>query len=498
METDGLHATRPVEYPVGRPEEADGMFDVLTYQKGGAVLKMLEQYLGPEVFRKGISHYLSAHSYGNTETSDLWDALEAVSGEPVRSMMHSWISQGGHPVVSADLGEDPATVVLGQRRFLYDGTESAERWSVPVNVRASIEGVIHHERLLLDQAEARCSFPGPVDWVVVNDGSWGFYRTRYSDRLWRRLVDTGALAGLDALERLQLLGDTWAGVTSGSAPLSVWAEAARAVAGEPDPDVWGSLLVSLRLLDLASDAADRSALRTFVADLASPAWAGVGWEPADGESDRVATARGRILTALADFGNDTGVIADARSRFAAHLGGASGEGALAADLVGPAARITVSNGGEAEWEEVLDAYRRTTNPHQQLRYLYALNRTPSQELILRTLAMCLGNEVRSQDAPFLIAAGIGQRRAGRAAWDWLRAHWSEVADHLPPSLYIRVFDALTAIVDPAIAASAHQFFDTTEIRVAPIRLRQVIEGMDVNVALGQRLTGRIAGALSPG
>ena len=80
---DGLRSTRPVEFAVGRPEEAEAMFDVLTYQKGGAVLRMLEQYIGPETFRKGISHYLTIHAYANTETGDLWDAIEAVSGEPV-------------------------------------------------------------------------------------------------------------------------------------------------------------------------------------------------------------------------------------------------------------------------------------------------------------------------------------------------------------------------------------------------------------------------------
>ena len=102
MVTDGLRATRPIEFPVGRPEEAEAMFDLLTYQKGGAVLRMLEQYLGPEAFRKGIEHYLRSHAYGNTETSDLWDALETTSGEPVRSIMDSWIWQGGHPVVTVE------------------------------------------------------------------------------------------------------------------------------------------------------------------------------------------------------------------------------------------------------------------------------------------------------------------------------------------------------------------------------------------------------------
>ena len=100
LAVDGLHSTRPIEYPVRPPKDAEGMFDVLTYEKGGGVLRMLEQYLGADVFRDGVRPYLKAHAYANTVTTDLWDALEEASGEPVRDMMDTWILQGGHPLVS--------------------------------------------------------------------------------------------------------------------------------------------------------------------------------------------------------------------------------------------------------------------------------------------------------------------------------------------------------------------------------------------------------------
>ena len=93
MLTDGLESTRPIEYEVISPDDAEGMFDVLTYQKGGAVLRMLETYLGAARFRDGIRLYLDRHRYGNTETTDLWDAIEEASGEPVRAIMDSWTSQ---------------------------------------------------------------------------------------------------------------------------------------------------------------------------------------------------------------------------------------------------------------------------------------------------------------------------------------------------------------------------------------------------------------------
>ena len=96
MAVDGMHSTRPIEFEVISPNDARGMFDVLTYQKGGSVLRMLEQYLGDERFRHGVSHYLSSHEYGNTETGDLWDSIEEANPDtPVRRLMDSWIWQAG-------------------------------------------------------------------------------------------------------------------------------------------------------------------------------------------------------------------------------------------------------------------------------------------------------------------------------------------------------------------------------------------------------------------
>jgi aminopeptidase N len=117
FDVDALATTRPIEYPVHTPADAEGMFDTLTYQKGSAVVRMLEQYLGEDAFRDGIRRYLQTHQFGNTETGDLWDALEAVTGEPVRAMMDSWIFQGGFPLVTASARE--GSLHLTQQPFRF-------------------------------------------------------------------------------------------------------------------------------------------------------------------------------------------------------------------------------------------------------------------------------------------------------------------------------------------------------------------------------------------
>ncbi len=204
------------------PEDADGMFDVLTYEKGASVVRMLEQYLGEDTFREGIRGYMARHQYGNTETSDLWDALEEASGEPVRRIAESWIFRGGFPEVSvARDGGD--TVRFTQAPFGYAESTSDARWAVPLIVgrrdggsEGGADGDGEQEvRLLLDGESAEASLPA-AEWptLVANFGAHGFYRTRYApDLLAGLLADLGAMT---PLERYVLVDDAWASVLAGT------------------------------------------------------------------------------------------------------------------------------------------------------------------------------------------------------------------------------------------------------------------------------------------
>src|SRR5271163_4161412 len=216
---DALHLTRPIEYPVGPPKEAEGMFDVLTYEKGCGVLRMLEQHIGAETFRDGVRTYLKAHAYGNTVTSNLWDALEDASGAPVRDVMDTFILQGGHPLVSLHgdaLSQQPfalGPVPPGATSSI--GTE----WQVPVAIRAlpaagEAGAPVRHFVLGAD--------PQPVEeagggLAVVNAGGWGMFRVGYEPE--HRLALAGLLPELTALERANLIADTWATTLAGHTTL---------------------------------------------------------------------------------------------------------------------------------------------------------------------------------------------------------------------------------------------------------------------------------------
>ena len=148
FEVDSLETTRPIEFPVRVADDARGMFDTLTYTKGGAVLRMIEQWLGPERFRDGIRRYLATHAYGNTETHDLWDALEAASGQPVRRIMDAWIFQAGYPAV--EVHRDGDAIRFTQHRFAPSLPEDDTGWPIPLIVRQETPDGPVEERVLVE------------------------------------------------------------------------------------------------------------------------------------------------------------------------------------------------------------------------------------------------------------------------------------------------------------------------------------------------------------
>jgi puromycin-sensitive aminopeptidase len=496
---DGLRATRPVEIEVGPPEEAEAMFDVLTYQKGGSVLRMLEQYLGEETFQAGISRYLHEHSHANTETSDLWNALEAASGEPVRATMDSWIFQGGHPLVSVAGAPGTSKVTLAQQQFLYAPNGAAGlaegapdgHWAVPVNLRASVAGTITRRRVLLDEP-TEVDFGGPIDWVVVNEGGWGFYRVRYSPELLGPLA-AGLRDVCDPLERLGILGDTWAAVVSGAAPLSAWVSLVDQLGDEDDPDVWSAVIGPLGLLDLIVSDAQRPAVAAFVRRIVSPTFARLGWDPAAGESERTAIARGRLLAALGTLGADPDIRAEAAARLERS---GSERAALSPDLLTPAVNVVAAGGGEATYEMILARYREAATPQDQVRSLVALASFDDTALLMRSLELAVSDDVRSQDGPFLISGVLGNRAGAGAAWSWVEANQERLAARFPRNLLIRIFEGVTAFVDAGLVERVRTFFATTELAIAGPRVAQLEERMAVNVAFSARSADEIAATLS--
>ena len=487
FDVDALENTRPVEYEVVSPADAEGMYDVLTYEKGAAVVRMLEQYLGPERFAAGVRHYLERHSYANTTTTDLWDALETSSGEPVRSVMDGWIFTGGYPIVSVEPHRDGLKV--SQHRFVYGDSANAdaEIWSVPVMVRARMaDGTTTERRLLLTDASATLDLGGPVAWVVVNSGGHGYYRVRYSADL-LAAVARQALEVLEPIERYGLVDDTYAAVVAGDASAAEFIGLVTDLGSETDLHVWQRMIWGLKGLHAIAEPAGRETLSVLIRDLATTALGVLGFEPQPGEPDLERELRGVLFEAAGGRGRDELVRAHARELFGTAI---ENSAAVEPNLAAAAIQVAAAAGDETDYERMMELYRTADTPQSELRYLQSLLLFDSRELFERTLEL-FAAEVRTQNAPYLLGAAMTQLDHGPVAWAFIRDRWDELTSRFPQNSISRMVGGIRGLHTRDLASEVEAFFAEHEVPQGALTVAQHIEKMWVNVALREREGARI-------
>jgi puromycin-sensitive aminopeptidase len=492
---DGVHATRPIEYPVGPPQEAEGMFDLLTYEKGCAVLRMLEQHVGPDVFRDGVRTYLKANAYGNTVTTDLWDALEDASGAPVRDVMNTFILQGGHPLV----GLTGATVT--QSPFSYgpvpEGTTSSigDTWNVPLAVRtlpADGRPGAALRRLVLG--------PEPVELaeaerglVVVNAGGWGVFRVGYEPE--HREALAGMLGELSPLERADLVGDTWATTLAGRSSLAEFMHLASRLELEPDPSAWAPVSSAFGLVNRIVSDDDRAELRAAVSAVIGPKFEELGFDAHLGESERTPTLRSLALMLLGTIGADDAVRAEAARRFdASPINGGSGA-ALPPDTESATLAVVAQLLRPGDYDVLLERYRAASTPQEELRSLNALTTFPDVDLCLRTFDLAM-TEVRSQNGFVVIGALLANPTGCQAVWTRMTETWDDMLQRFPKNAHPRMLESLPALcADTPFAERAVAFLAEHPLTSGPRRVAQSVERLGVHVAFAERERGRLTAAL---
>ncbi len=465
LQVDGLHSTRPIEYEVISPDDTRGMFDVLTYRKGGSTLRMIEQWLGAETFRDGIRLYLQRHSYGNTVTADLWQALEEASGEPVGRIMDTFIMQGGHPLVTLENG------VLTQEPFAYGTASGASAigrdWLVPLFTRSLNGGP--KTRHLLGSEPLTVTDEAPV---VVNAEGAGVFRSRYGK------AELAALAArateLDDLELFTLFADAWATFFAGRITWEDFATLAQVARSSDEPTVWSIVSDAVTMLSRALTPEQMPALRAFVTDLYTPAFERLGFDARDGESERLPQLRATVLLTLGRIGEHEGIRAEARRRFEAN----TMDGNLAPAIL----RIVAADGLWADYEIFLERYRTGATPQDKQRYLRAFSGFGIEEIALDFAAKCF-TEVRTQDASSSLGLLSTNAATGPAVWRYIASRWDDALATFPrDTASYMALGVSTFITDPAFATQVEAFHQSHSLGGLQRTVDQALERMRVGIA----------------
>ncbi|MBX3606199.1 MAG: M1 family metallopeptidase [Piscinibacter sp.] len=301
MATDATDATRAIRSGPVRETAVSDVFDDITYVKGGAVLGMIEQWLGEERFRQGLAAYMHERRLSNATAGDLWFHIGRAAGRDVASMAASWTDQPGFPIVAvrSRCDGDVTRVTLTQQRFRAAAMPAVTGgpWQIPVRLARGEDS----KTVLLTGAETSSTLPGCSDVpVLANAGGRGYYRVAYAPDV--RSALRARLATLPAADRVVLLSDTLALAQAGELPLAEalrWLGDAGTVRDAGRVPLFKQSVEAYEWLDTALRGTPQQApLRESAYALLKPELARLGWDPSPADDAETLAMRARLVRAL--------------------------------------------------------------------------------------------------------------------------------------------------------------------------------------------------------
>jgi aminopeptidase N len=435
MEGDARSTTHPIQQRVATEAEANSAFDDITYKKGRSFLRMLESFLGDDVFRDGIRRYIAAHKYSNTTTADLWNALSDASKRPVGEIAAGWTEQPGFPVVKVKREAD-ANVQLTQKRFTVNFKNAPPLlWQIPLTY--SVVGETPATLLMTDKTAALENIPADRA-LKLNLYGAGNYRVEYDDQSWELLLK--ALPKLGVEDRVSLMSDAWALVQASRAPVSHYFGLVEKLPASTDLAEREQIINVLDFMNgLLVGSPERARFQQYARSLLRPTFATLGWEPKTDESPNAGRLRASLINALGDL-NDPEIIVGCRERFEKFV---AHQQSLAPDLRAAVLAVFGRYADEQTWNKLHELGLKTTNTEEKQNYYNALACAADPKLVKKTLAIALTDELPTSRAIFLVSRVARDSGHPDIAWEFAKANMKTLlakvdaagANRYAPSLF---------------------------------------------------------------
>jgi len=452
MVMDSRVIARSVRQPIGSTHDIENAFDAITYNKGAAILVMLERYLGKRPFQQGLQAYLKEHAFGNATTEDLIDALSRHAGHTdVAGPLDSFVSQAGAPLVFSELecrAGQTARLRVHQERYLPLGSAGKpdQSWQLPLCVRYEIFGVTSDQCALISTPDATVELEqvGCPSWLMPNADGAGYYYVQPAAAELSALLEHG-LPKLNAKERYALLSSVIAGFEAGavSADQLLGAlpdfalDSARPVAMAPLPLLTRLHDHYLPRISPESERERREAeFSSYVRNLYGATAKRLGTSSPNIEPSEVSTQRAQVLAAMCDLANDDGLRREL-ARLGAQYLGLDGDGRMHPESVASgveelAVRMLVEQGDQATWQAVYDRLIASQDAIMRRRYLNALSSVRDARAE-KALALTLDPALRVNERLIPLSRQLADPRTRAAAYTYFERHFDELAQRLSPA-----------------------------------------------------------------
>jgi aminopeptidase N len=493
MDLDSLAHARSVREPVRSRAEAAEAFDGITYEKGAAVLRMIEQWVGPQIFRRGVQKYLRDHAWQTASADDLFAALDYVSTFQVGRMASGFLDHPGVPEVRVNWrcdshGRSDLTLRRLDWRSVGAALQTPGQWTVPVCVsdatqHASSCFTLGSETLTRELA-AHCP-----TWVYPNADQSGYYRFALgAPQLLALAQDERALPIAD---RAGLIANAWAEVRSGQIAPSTLLEMLTRFDSDDAPVVIEQIVRALAGVDraLVEDAA-RPAFERYVRERLASRKAALGWVPSPGidgmVNDDRSIERRTVLTAMGELAHDRATIAQADAFAVRWLEDPTTVSSDTADVAVPLASI---GSGAARLRQLRIAAGRATTLDQRELALRAMASFIDPTVLLQALDVVLTPEIRASEIRYVLGSALGDRMHGAIVLAWAKEHWTDLLKRAPSVLGRRfLVDAVESLCNAGEVEDAARFLEADAGNLEGIRrgLDEAIESAKLCVALHTR------------
>ncbi|XP_026566662.1 puromycin-sensitive aminopeptidase isoform X2 [Pseudonaja textilis] len=440
-------------------------------------------------FRKGMHLYLTKFQHKNASTEDLWESLEDASGKPIAAVMNTWTKQMGFPLVyiEGEQQEDNKVLKLVQKKFCASGPYSGEDcplWMIPITICTSDDPTHAKMQVLMDKPELTLVLKDvkPEQWIKVNLGTVGFYRTQYSPEILEGLLPAIRDLSLLPVDRLGLQNDLFSLARAGIISTVEVLKVMEAFVNEPNYTVWSDLSCNLGILStLLSHTDFYEEIQAFIRDIFSPIGEKLGWDPRPGEGHLDALLRGLVLGKLGKAGHRA-TLEEARRRFKDHV---EGKHILSADLRSSVYVTVLKHGDSITLDTMLKLHKQADMQEEKNRIERVLGAISQPELIQKVLTFALSEEVRPQDTVSVIGGVAGGSKQGRkAAWKFVRDNWEELYNRYQGGFLISRLIKLSVdgFAIDKMASEVKVFFESHPAPSAERTIQQCCENILLNAA----------------